>query len=549
MVDVRKLLVDEPDETESAAPHEAESERAEPMAAPDVAGVTSPAPAPADSPEGKETPAERGFPRIAFVERLDGSPGSHAELDLHWGSQRWILPSDGETILGRWLSRKSVSVGQRDDGPETVFDAVGAWALTDKRLIGLLAGGRVGDQTLRGDNAILVVMPLDEVDSVSLMRERTRRGLEDSGVGLYMTRAGVFLDLDQTFRDSRRAYKQPRIESMRLLIGAIAEAKRPTAGPELVALLDAAVAERWVTDEDDELVAVLSKTAWDDHASAAGAAQAGRGPDEPETSAPHAMDTTPATGWEPPGGSQTTPRTTPDLGTLPPPGAPPPNALPPPYVAPPRQIDLKLGRDVPVRDSLRTIAFAAAGACLLLLILLLLPWQRYVYSPSSGTFDPSRTGLHGLGVLVLLAALVLGLAALAVATRQHLPLSRLVLGWSLIGGGALVFLVTLAHVLSTDGDTAWPRVALLVALLAGPLLALAGAPFAFLEDDEEDLTVRDAVALVRSRGIGPAPRSAPTAPPAGWYDDPERPGGKRWWDGIAWQMTDLEYHERVKEES
>jgi hypothetical protein len=28
--------------------------------------------------------------------------------------------------------------------------------------------------------------------------------------------------------------------------------------------------------------------------------------------------------------------------------------------------------------------------------------------------------------------------------------------------------------------------------------------------------------------------AAPTAPPAGWYDDPHGDSGKRWWDGSAW---------------
>jgi Domain of unknown function (DUF4282)/Protein of unknown function (DUF2510) len=30
-------------------------------------------------------------------------------------------------------------------------------------------------------------------------------------------------------------------------------------------------------------------------------------------------------------------------------------------------------------------------------------------------------------------------------------------------------------------------------------------------------------------------------PPAGWYDDSERPGHKRWWDGTAWGMRDEEH--------
>ena len=35
--------------------------------------------------------------------------------------------------------------------------------------------------------------------------------------------------------------------------------------------------------------------------------------------------------------------------------------------------------------------------------------------------------------------------------------------------------------------------------------------------------------------------STATLPPEGWYDDPERPGRKRWWDGTAWSMRDDEH--------
>jgi hypothetical protein len=39
--------------------------------------------------------------------------------------------------------------------------------------------------------------------------------------------------------------------------------------------------------------------------------------------------------------------------------------------------------------------------------------------------------------------------------------------------------------------------------------------------------------------IAAAPAAAATAP-EGWYDDSERPGHKRWWDGTAWGKRDDE---------
>lgn len=44
-------------------------------------------------------------------------------------------------------------------------------------------------------------------------------------------------------------------------------------------------------------------------------------------------------------------------------------------------------------------------------------------------------------------------------------------------------------------------------------------------------------------GSVPVAPPAPVAstPPKGWYDDAERPGRKRWWDGTAWGITDDEH--------
>jgi hypothetical protein len=41
------------------------------------------------------------------------------------------------------------------------------------------------------------------------------------------------------------------------------------------------------------------------------------------------------------------------------------------------------------------------------------------------------------------------------------------------------------------------------------------------------------VAPVAAAPVAPQP-AAPVSPPAGWYPDPGRPGGQRYWDGAAW---------------
>ncbi len=46
---------------------------------------------------------------------------------------------------------------------------------------------------------------------------------------------------------------------------------------------------------------------------------------------------------------------------------------------------------------------------------------------------------------------------------------------------------------------------------------------------------------VSASAAGELPSASATLPPEGWYDDSERPGHKRWWDGTAWGMRDDEH--------
>ena len=42
-----------------------------------------------------------------------------------------------------------------------------------------------------------------------------------------------------------------------------------------------------------------------------------------------------------------------------------------------------------------------------------------------------------------------------------------------------------------------------------------------------------------------SPAAVASTPPEGWYDDPDRAGRKRWWDGAAWGMRDDEHPSMV----
>ena len=538
-----------------------------------------------------------GLPRVSLVADLDDRPGSHEELDLRWESQRWIVASPGESVLARWICTESMCVLPTDGGATTVFRGAGIWTLTTRRLVGLLSTGESLEGQIGRNGALFVALPLSEVSSVSLLREQSSRGFKEKAVTVDMPRSSVMLDLDRVIDERRRASKEERVEGMRRIVRAVADAKRPGASADLVVTLDKAVAGEWELEETD-LVAELGPAAADGggggvtHSAVPANRSSADRPAEstvdsatsreerappvpssllagpPPSPSTRFLDAPPPSGvpranLPPPAAREIPPRASEPAFTAPPtsttPGAPeiPPRASEPAFTAPPPSttwamsppaVNLRVGMGVPVRDSLKTVSFAAAGACLLLLVDLLLPWQSY----GGSGFTASRSGAHGLGVLVILVAIVLGIGVLLVGMRQPLPIARRSAGFTFLGGGLFLVLGTFTHGISTHGfETGWLRVGLLLGLGAGVLTGLVGSALAFLVDGDDDLPVRDAIVRARGRGLGnpSTPRPPRSVAPAGWYDDPQRAGGKRWWDGAAWQMTDVEYHERARGDS
>lgn len=50
----------------------------------------------------------------------------------------------------------------------------------------------------------------------------------------------------------------------------------------------------------------------------------------------------------------------------------------------------------------------------------------------------------------------------------------------------------------------------------------------------------EATPMASPASAASAATSATPSPPEGWYDDSERPGHKRWWDGTTWGRRDDE---------
>jgi Protein of unknown function (DUF2510) len=205
---------------------------------------------------------------------------------------------------------------------------------------------------------------------------------------------------------------------------------------------------------------------------------------------------------------------------------------------------MDLSTQMTIREARRLASFVAGGLCLLMFLNLLAPWQSLDFD----FVEVSQNGLRGWGLLTLIALIGVGAGAVLCLTVTAPPAERRALGFVMLVSGGVITLSTLIHVAAVDEfRTGWVWLGLLLSIPTGALGVALGGSLAFIASEDDGHAVARAWDLVRqNRGARPAtfatsPDPA-AAPAAGWYDDPERPGGKRWWDGGQWGMTDAEYH-------
>lgn len=74
-----------------------------------------------------------------------------------------------------------------------------------------------------------------------------------------------------------------------------------------------------------------------------------------------------------------------------------------------------------------------------------------------------------------------------------------------------------------------PRVA-----AASPYAATSAQAYGAVPSDGGGIFEGEQRPEAQAQPVQPAPAPQPVLPPAGWYPDPSRPGGQRYWDGARW---------------
>ena len=152
-----------------------------------------------------------------------------------------------------------------------------------------------------------------------------------------------------------------------------------------------------------------------------------------------------------------------------------------------------------------------------------------------GDFFAFRTLITPRFIQILFALGLLGIALAfigAVSSDQALAgLLILVFGtlyWRIVCELFFVFFRISDTLVSIKADTT---------AIAPAVTTQGGAPPAVAIGTEEPAAIGVGAEVAGGTGA----EQAAAAAPAGWYDDSERPGRKRWWDGTAWGIRDDEH--------
>ena len=135
--------------------------------------------------------------------------------------------------------------------------------------------------------------------------------------------------------------------------------------------------------------------------------------------------------------------------------------------------------------------------------------------------------LFALGLLGIVLAFI-GTVAADEALAGFLILIFGTLYWRIVCELFFVFFRISDTLVSIKADTTAIR----------PAAAGEGEPSAAAAVDAGAPTV---IQAPEQAEIAAGAEQAAAAAPEGWYEDTERPGHKRWWDGTAWGMRDDEH--------